>query len=264
MTARESQGSIPFHFALALPHPSRNDSGLAKSKSDSAPLIELPPEMPTDRFERRARRRGASVVAGVDEVGRGPLAGPVVVAAVILNPRRVPAGLDDSKKLAAAERERLYEEIVEKATISVVVASRARVDRMNILRASLWGMTRAIAGLSCRPDHVLVDGNMLPPGLPCPAEAIVSGDALSISIAAASIVAKVTRDRMMGHVGRAFPGYGFEQHMGYSTPAHFAALEVHGPCPHHRRSFAPIRVALGLEPPPEAGLLALLDEADAA
>jgi ribonuclease HII len=237
---------------------------MARPKPDSAALIELPPPLPTDRFERRARRRGAAIVAGVDEVGRGPLAGPVVVAAVVLNPRRVPAGLDDSKKLVMAERERLYEEIVERATVSVVVASRARVDRMNILRASLWAMSRAVAGLSCRPDHVLVDGNMLPPGLPCPGEAIVSGDALSVSIAAASIVAKVTRDRLMGHVGRAFPGYGFEQHMGYSTPGHFAALEVHGPCPHHRRSFAPIRVALGLEPPAEADLLAILGEADAA
>jgi ribonuclease HII len=237
---------------------------MARLKLDSATLIEMPPPSPTDRFERRARRRGATIVAGVDEVGRGPLAGPVVVAAVVLNPRRVPAGLDDSKKLVMAERERLYEEIVERAHVSVVVASRARVDRMNILRASLWAMSRAIAGLACRPDHVLVDGNMLPPGLPCAGEAIVSGDALSVSIAAASIVAKVTRDRLMGHVGRAFPGYGFEQHMGYSTPGHFAALEAHGPCPHHRRSFAPIRVALGLEPPPEADLLAILGEADAA
>jgi ribonuclease HII len=237
---------------------------MARPKPDSATLIELPPLAPTDRFERRARRRGATVVAGVDEVGRGPLAGPVVVAAVVLNPRRVPAGLDDSKRLVMAERERLYEEIVERAHVSVVVASRARVDRMNILRASLWAMSRAIAGLSCRPDHVLVDGNMLPPGLPCAGEAVVSGDALSVSIAAASIVAKVTRDRLMGHVGRAFPGYGFEQHMGYSTPGHFAALDVHGPCPHHRRSFAPIRIALGLEAPAEADLLAILGEADAA
>ncbi len=219
--------------------------------------------MRTDLFATGPDHLDAGWVAGVDEAGSGPLAGPVVVAAVVLNPRRVPAGLDDSKKLAMAERERLYEEIVEKAHVSVVVASRARVDRMNILRASLWGMTRAVAGLACRPDHVLVAGNMLPPGLPCQAEAIVSGDALSISIAAASIVAKVTRDRMMGHVGRAFPGYGFEQHMGYSTAAHFAALEVHGPCPHHRRSFAPIRVALGLEPPPETDLFTL-PEADAA
>src|SRR5690242_356085 len=221
---------------------------MARPKSDSPPLIELPPlGPPTDRFERRAKRKGARLVAGVDEAGRGPLAGPVVVAAVVFERGRYPDGLDDSKKLTALERERLYELVLDRATVSVVVASRARVDRMNILRASLWGMSRAVAGLACRPDHVLVDGNMLPPGLPCGAEAIVSGDALSLSIAAASIVAKVTRDRLMISVGRAFPNYGFEQHMGYSTPAHFEALDRHGPCEHHRRSFAPIRAALGLE-----------------
>jgi ribonuclease HII len=218
------------------------------TKSDSPPLIELPPlGPPTDRFERRAKRKGARLVAGVDEAGRGPLAGPVVVAAVVFERGRYPEGIDDSKKLTAIERERLYELILDRATVSVVVASRARVDRMNILRASLWGMSRAVASLACRADHVLVDGNMLPPGLPCTAEAIISGDALSLSIAAASIVAKVTRDRLMASVGQAFPDYGFEHHMGYSTPAHFAALDRHGPCEHHRRSFAPIRAALGLE-----------------
>jgi ribonuclease HII len=126
-------------------------------------------------------------------------------------------------------------------TVSIAIASRARIDRMNILRASLWAMSRAIAGLGCRPDHVLVDGNMLPPNLACSAETIIGGDGLSVSIAAASIVAKVTRDRLMANVGRAFPGYGFEQHMGYSTPGHFAALRERGPCPHHRQSFAPVR-----------------------
>jgi len=196
---------------------------------------------PTDRFERRARRRGASVIAGVDEAGRGPLAGPVVTAAVVLHDRRSLAGLDDSKRLPAAERERLYAIILKRATVSIAVASRERIDRMNILRASLWAMSRAVAGLSCRPDHVLVDGNMLPPDLPCMAEAIVDGDALSVSIAAASIVAKVTRDRLMQRLGEAYPLYGFERHMGYSTPEHFAALRAHGPCPHHRQSFAPVR-----------------------
>jgi ribonuclease HII len=217
---------------------------MSRRASDSPPLIQLPPPTPTDRFERRAKRKGARIVAGVDEAGRGPLAGPVVVAAVVFE-GRVPKGLDDSKRLVAAERERLYEKILAAGVVSVVVASRARIDRMNILRASLWGMSRAVAGLSCRPDHVLVDGNMLPPGLPCPAEAVVGGDGLCVSIAAASIVAKVTRDRLMGYLGRAFPGYGFEQHMGYSTPGHFEALERHGPCEHHRRSFEPVRVALG-------------------
>jgi ribonuclease HII len=198
-------------------------------------------EPPGDRYERRARRRGATLVAGVDEAGRGPLAGPVVTAAVIFDGRRYPKDLDDSKRLTFNERERLYELILAKGTVSVAVASTARIDRMNILRASLWAMSRAIAGLSAKPDHVLVDGNMLPPDLPCPAEAIVGGDGIPVSIAAASIVAKVTRDRLMANLGRAFPVYGFEDHKGYSTPAHFDALRAHGPCPHHRRSFAPVR-----------------------
>jgi ribonuclease HII len=218
---------------------------MVRRSPDSPTLVPLPAP-PTDRFEKRARKRGARLIAGVDEAGRGPLAGPVVVAAVVFE-GRVPKGLDDSKRLNATERERLYELILDRATVSVVIASRARVDRMNILRASLWGMTRAVAGLSCRPDHVLVDGNMLPPGLPCPAEAIVGGDGLCVSIAAASVVAKVTRDRLMGEVGRAFPEYGFGGHKGYSTAEHFRALKEHGPCVHHRQSFAPVRVALGLD-----------------
>ena len=196
---------------------------------------------PSDRYERRARRRGATLVAGVDEAGRGPLAGPVVTAAVIFDGRRFPKGLDNSKRLSAAERARLYDEIIARGTVSVAVASRARIDRMNILRASLWAMSRAVAGLSRAPDHVLVDGNMLPPDLACTAEALIGGDGLSVSIAAASIVAKVTRDRLMANVGRAFPDYGFEDHKGYSTPGHFAALRTHGPCPQHRQSFAPVR-----------------------
>jgi ribonuclease HII len=196
---------------------------------------------PTDRLERRARRRGALVVAGVDEAGRGPLAGPVVVAAVVFDGRRFPDGIDDSKRLPPPERERLFEAILGAATVSIAVANRARIDRMNILRASLWAMGRAVAGLSRRPDHVLVDGNMEPPGLPCACETVVGGDGLSVSIAAASIVAKVTRDRMMAAIGRAFPNYGFEQHMGYSTPGHFDALRRLGPCPYHRQSFAPVR-----------------------
>lgn len=211
---------------------------------DSAAIDEAPPappSIPTDRYEKRARRKGARVVAGVDEAGRGPLAGPVVVAAVVFERGRYPQGLDDSKRLTLADRERLFDLIHARAHVSVAIASRARIDRMNILRASLWAMSRAVAGLAVRPDAVLVDGNMEPPALPCPCETIVGGDGLSLSIAAASIVAKVTRDRLMANVGRAFPGYGFESHMGYSTPRHFAALREHGPCPHHRQSFAPVR-----------------------
>ncbi len=206
----------------------------------------------SDRYERRAKRRGALLVAGVDEAGRGPLAGPVVAAAVIFETRRYPDGIDDSKRLTALARERLYDQIIAKGLVSICVASRERIDRMNILRASLWAMSRAVRGLSRAPGHVIVDGNMLPPDIACTCEALVDGDALSISVAAASIVAKVTRDRLMANVGRAYPGYGFENHVGYSTPEHFAALRQHGPCPQHRRSFAPVmaqQLELGLVDP---------------
>ncbi len=223
---------------------------MARRKTESSLPLDLPPPC-SDRFEKRARRAGARLIAGVDEVGRGPLAGPVVVAAVLFE-GRVPKGLDDSKKLSATDRDSLYDLILARGLVSVVVASRARVDRMNILRASLWGMSRAVAGLPVRPDHVLVDGNMLPPGLACRAEAIVGGDGLSVSIAAASIVAKVTRDRMMRRIGEAFPEYGFADHKGYGTAAHSAAIAAHRPCIHHRRSFAPIRAALGDMPAPSA------------
>jgi ribonuclease HII len=221
-------------------------AAMPSARADSPALLDLPTE-PTDRFERRARRLGARLVAGLDEAGRGPLAGPVVAAAVVFEGRRFPAGLNDSKKLSPGERQRLYDVIVARAHVSVAVSSRARIDRMNILRASLWAMSRALAGLPCRPDHVLVDGRDLPPGLPCPGEAIIGGDSLSASIAAASIVAKVTRDRLMAAMGRTFPDYGFERHMGYCTASHLDALERHGPCPHHRRSFAPVRIALGID-----------------
>jgi len=234
---------------------------MSPRKNDSPTLLDLPAE-PTDRFERRARRRGARFVAGLDEAGRGPLAGPVVAAAVVFEARKFPDGLNDSKKLSPDERERLYDIIIDRAHVSVAVSSRARIDRMNILRASLWAMSRALAGLPCRPDHVLVDGRDLPPGLPCSGEAIVGGDGLSASIAAASIVAKVTRDRLMAAMGRTFPGYGFEQHMGYCTAGHLDALERHGPCPHHRRSFAPVRIALGIEKDDGPALLPGLEDQD--
>ena len=228
---------------------------MARRQSDSDSLLPLGEQTPpTDFFERRARKRGAERIAGVDEVGRGPLAGPVVVAAVMFDGRRFPRGLNDSKLLDPDERERLFEKILASGLVSVAVASRERIDRMNILRASLWAMTRAVRGLQQRPDHVLVDGNMMPPGLPCPGEALVSGDSRSVSIAAASIIAKVTRDRLMRRLGAAFPGYGFEQHKGYSTPAHFAALEAQGPCPHHRRSFMPVRERLVADPEVELSL----------
>lgn len=211
-----------------------------RSTPESPPLFELPP-VPTDAIERRLRRRGLKLVAGVDEAGRGPLAGPVVAAAVILDPKRIPEGLNDSKKLTMAAREALYGQILATAEVSVVAASVLRIDTTDIRKATLWAMTRAVAGLHGAPDHVIVDGNDVPPGLPCGGEAFVKGDGRSVSIAAASIIAKVTRDRMMMRAAAHYPDYGFERHMGYGTAVHLAALSRLGACPLHRASFAPIR-----------------------
>ncbi|MDP2409256.1 MAG: ribonuclease HII [Pseudolabrys sp.] len=194
---------------------------------------------PSFRRERRAMNSDIFPVAGCDEAGRGPLAGPVVAAAVILDPARIPRGLNDSKKLCAEAREELYEKICATAQVSVCFGSIARIDRDNILRASLWALARAVKALPVRPKLVFVDGNMkIDCGCDC--ETVVSGDALVTSIAAASIVAKVTRDRFMRRLALAHPGYGFERHMGYSVPEHFAALTRLGPTVHHRRSFAPV------------------------
>jgi ribonuclease HII len=194
--------------------------------------------------ERAAYRAGEALVAGVDEAGRGPLAGPVTVAAVVLNRTRIPKGLADSKLLTAERREALFEKIVATAEVAVVSAPPARIDRDNIRNATLWAMARAVAALPCRPSLVLVDGCDLPPGLACRGEAIVDGDALVASIAAASIVAKVTRDRLMRRLGAACPGYLLEKHMGYATPEHKARLAALGPTRHHRRSFAPVRLEI--------------------
>jgi ribonuclease HII len=221
--------------------------------AERLPLAE-PDIRPTFRRERAALKRGVWPVAGCDEAGRGPLAGPVVAAAVILDPKRVPRGLDDSKKLTAEEREKLYLKICATAEVSVAFGSTARIDRDNILRASLWALACAVKALPVRPRLVFVDGrDKIDAGCDC--QAVISGDALVASIAAASIVAKVTRDRLMTRLGAAHPGYGFERHMGYSVPEHFAALARLGPTVHHRRSFAPVAEALGLtmqgiEPPP--------------
>jgi len=194
---------------------------------------------PTFRRERAALRRGVWPVAGCDEAGRGPLAGPVVAAAVILDPDRVPRGLDDSKKLPAAMREELYSKICASAHVAVALAPPARIDRDNILRASLWALARAVAALPLRPQLVLVDGRDRI-AVSCDCQAVIRGDGSVASIAAASIVAKVTRDRLMAQLGRAHPGYGFERHMGYSVPEHFDALARLGPTIHHRRTFAPV------------------------
>ncbi len=190
--------------------------------------------------EAELARRGLRCIAGIDEVGRGPLAGPVVAAAVILDPDDIPEGLCDSKILDREEREALSAAILARAVVSIASVSALEIDRINIRQATLLAMRRALAGLAIAPEHALVDGNDCP-ALPCEAEAIIGGDALVASIAAASIVAKVARDRMMARLGQAFPLYGFEMHAGYPTPAHRAALDSHGPCALHRYSFAPLK-----------------------
>jgi ribonuclease HII len=205
--------------------------------------IKEPVLRPTFRRERRGLGQGIWPIAGCDEAGRGPLAGPVVAAAVVLDPDHIPRGLNDSKKLDAAAREKLYEKICATAQVAVAFGAVERIDRDNILRASLWALARAVKALPVKPKLVYVDGNMkIDCGCDC--EAVVSGDALVLSVAAASIVAKVTRDRLMMQLGIAHPGYGFERHMGYSVPEHFAALAKLGPTIHHRRSFAPVAAKL--------------------
>ena len=193
--------------------------------------------MPTLEFDRQFLTDTYRVIAGTDEAGRGPLAGPVVAAACILPPDFLPAGLDDSKKLTEKKREKLFDIITESAvSYCIASASPEEIDQYNILEASLLAMRRAIAGLSVQPDLVLVDG-CINRGFTIPAKAIVSGDALSPSIAAASILAKVTRDRMCLDMDAQYPGYGFAKHKGYPTPAHKLAVYEYGPCPYHRRSF---------------------------
>lgn len=186
----------------------------------------------------------AGLIAGVDEAGRGPLAGPVVAAAVILDDLRPIAGLADSKKLSPARRERLFDEIRAKALCCAVAeASVEEIDRLNILQATLLAMRRAVEGLRLKPAKVLVDGNRLPP-LPMLAEAIVKGDSKVAAISAASILAKVTRDRWCAQYHLDYPAYGFDGHKGYGTAEHLAALRLHGPCPQHRKSFAPVAESL--------------------
>ena len=222
------------------------DRGRVGESATAAPRLPLgePPVRPTFARERAAIRRGVFPVAGCDEAGRGPLAGPVVAAAVILDPNHIPRGLNDSKKLTAVERDKLYERIFATAEVGVAFGSRARIDRDNIRRASLWALARAVAALAVRPRLVFVDGiDRIDVDCDCDCEAVVCGDALVLSIAAASIVAKVVRDRLMMQIGAAHPGYGFERHMGYAVPEHCRALAALGPTVHHRRSFAPVLAA---------------------
>lgn len=188
------------------------------------------------------------LTAGVDEAGRGPLAGPVVVAAVILDARRPIEGLADSKRLSASQREALYPLILERARAwHVVVVDCERIDCLNIFHATMAGMCEAVAGLALRAELALIDGNRLPRALPCPGHAVVGGDAIEPAISAASIIAKVTRDRHMVELDRIHPGYGFAEHKGYPTPDHLDALRRLGPCRVHRRSFAPVRALMQQE-----------------
>lgn len=191
---------------------------------------------------------GGGPIAGVDEAGRGPWAGPVVAAAVVLDAANLPAGIDDSKALDADAREAVYRRIVSSAAFGIGIAEVDRIDRDNILNATLWAMARAVTGLAERPRLALIDGNRAP-RLECATRTIVKGDAKCLSIAAASIVAKVTRDRLMLALSADYPGYGFERHKGYGTPEHKSALMRLGATPQHRRSFRPVQLALGLETP---------------
>ncbi|MBC7282774.1 ribonuclease HII [Hoeflea sp.] len=199
------------------------------------------PATPDDSFERQAAQSGFRFVAGLDEAGRGPLAGPVVAAAVILDPDSIPDGLNDSKVLKPARREHLFEIIMASCHVGIASASAREIERTDIRVASLMAMRCAVAALPVRADYALVDGRDVPPGLECQARALIKGDARSLSIAAASIVAKVMRDRMMIRAALVHPGYGFDTHMGYGAPKHLAAIAEHGPCPLHRMTFRPLR-----------------------
>ncbi|SFH97476.1 ribonuclease HII [Bradyrhizobium sp. Gha] len=221
----------------------------SKTPAKDAPQSEVaqkaakaPPAKASFRRERALIKRGVWPIAGCDEAGRGPLAGPVVAAAVILDPDRIPRGIDDSKRLTVEEREKLFDKICATAQVSVAVASPARIDRDNILRASLWALKRAVVALPEAPKHVFVDGRDRL-DTPCDCQAVIGGDGIVLSIAAASIVAKVTRDRLMCALAQDCPGYGFEQHKGYGVPDHLDALNRLGPTVHHRSFFAPVAAA---------------------
>lgn len=195
--------------------------------------------MPDFKFEQEL----TGIVCGVDEAGRGPGAGPVVAAAAILDPRNFPAGLNDSKKLSHHQREKLFAALTPCTLIGIGIAEPEEIDRLNILHASMKAMERAIAALPQQPHFALIDGNRLPANLRCTGKAIIGGDGRSLSIAAASIIAKVVRDRLMQEADANYSAYGFARHKGYMTKVHKAALSAHGPSPIHRFSFAPIQAA---------------------
>lgn len=208
--------------------------------ADSPALFELLANRPDFNLERALMRDGYQRVAGADEAGRGPLAGPVVAAAVVLDPDNIPQGLNDSKKLSSAQRDGLYADILATSMVSIASSGPRRIDDTDILKASLDAMRRAIAGLALPPAFALFDGRDVPPGLTCPGKAVIKGDGRSLSIAAASIIAKVTRDRMMDQAARIYSVYGFEDHAGYATAFHRERIAEHGPCPLHRMTFRPL------------------------
>lgn len=222
--------------------------------------------MPHYIYESRILKTGTGPVAGVDEAGRGPLAGPVVAAAVIFDRKRIPQGLNDSKQLCAETREALFPLIMERAiAVGVGEASVDEIDLINIRQATHLAMARAVRALSVAAAFALVDGNDAP-ALPCPCDTLIDGDARSVSIAAASIIAKVTRDRMMAALHEEHPHYGWSQNKGYSTEFHLTALNAHGPCHHHRRSFAPVHRLLypDLVPPSDVVQAPVVDLHDMA
>ena len=212
---------------------------MARTPPDS--LFPDYPAIPDYRFEQHCVQSGFHLVAGLDEAGRGPLAGPVVAAAVILDPACIPDGLDDSKALRPTKRDLLFDLIMASAQVSVASASAREIEATDIRAASLAAMRRALCALPVKADYALVDGRDVPVGLSCPARALVKGDARSLSIAAASIVAKVTRDRLMMRAATVYPVYGFEKHKGYGAKLHLKAIADDGPCPLHRMTFRPMR-----------------------
>ena len=194
-------------------------------------------------FEFTARKSGHTLICGIDEAGRGPWAGPVVASAVILDPQNTPSGLNDSKKLNEAKREALFDPIMQSSQVGIGIVSAKEIDDINILQATFLAMQRAFDQLEIKPDLALIDGNKSPK-LICKTQTIIGGDAKSLSIAAASIIAKVSRDRIMHQLDLTHPHYGFARHKGYGTAAHAAALAKHGPCGEHRKSFKPIALLL--------------------
>jgi ribonuclease HII len=239
------QGGFRQHRLMIRTKTAARESARKSERADAEPR---PASRPSFRRERAIMKKGIQFVAGCDEAGRGPLAGPVVAAAVILDPNRVPRGLHDSKQLTREEREELFVKICATAQVAVTVASVARIERDNILRASLWALAQSVNALPDRPEHVFVDGRDKI-DVTCGCDAVIGGDAIVASIAAASIVAKVSRDRLMCRLALDHPGYGFESHMGYAVPQHLEALRRLGPTVHHRRLFAPVAALLQAELP---------------